>query len=156
MPARSFRAISAEAARLSGDPRAAANWVMGDLLGALNATGLTITHSPVSAAALAELLELVARGSISGKMAKEVFAKMFSTGRSPRQLVAEEGLAQISDAAALGKIIGEVMAANPKQLAQYRGGKEAVFSFFVGQVMKATRGQANPALVNELLKKLLQ
>ncbi len=145
-----------EAARLSGDPRAAANWVMGDLLGALNAGGLDITRSPVRAAALAELLRLMSDGAISGKMAKDVFAKMFSTGRPARQVVEEEGLAQISDAASLERVIGEVLDAHPKQLAQYRSGKEGVFGFFVGQVMKATRGQANPAVVNELLRKLLK
>ena len=144
-----------EVARASGDARAAANWVMGDLLGSLNSAGKEIEASPVSAAHLTELLRQLASGAISGKMAKDVFAKMFSTGRGPAEIIKEEGLSQISDNATLEKVIAEVLAASPKQLEQYRGGKQGVLGYFVGQVMKQTRGQANPALVNELLKKQL-
>src|SRR5437867_3157816 len=142
-------------ASVSGDPRAAANWVMGDLSGALNATGKEITDSPVSAANLGELVGLIRKKEISGKLAKEIFPKMFASGEAPRVIMEREGLTQISDTGALEKIIDEVIAGNPKQVEQYKSGKTAVVGFFVGQVMKASRGQANPAAVNELLKKRL-
>jgi aspartyl-tRNA(Asn)/glutamyl-tRNA(Gln) amidotransferase subunit B len=144
-----------EAARVSGDPRAAANWVQGDLLGALNAAGKDITESAVSAQHLGELVALIGEGAISGKIAKTVFEKMLAGGKPPKEIIAAEGLAQISDASALEKVVAEVIAASPKQLEQYRAGKQEVLRYFVGQIMKATRGQANPALVNELLKKHL-
>ena len=145
-----------QAAQASDDPRGAAHWVQGELLGALNAAGKEIQETPVSAQHLSELVRLIGDGTISGKIAKGVFEKMFATGKAPRKVIAEEGLAQISDPAALEPLIRQVIAANPKQLAQYREGKTGVFGYFVGQVMKATRGQANPALVNELLKKQLE
>jgi aspartyl-tRNA(Asn)/glutamyl-tRNA(Gln) amidotransferase subunit B len=141
-----------KAAGASGDPRAAANWVMGDLAAALKEAGQEIATSPVAAAQLGELIALVANGEISGKQAKDVFAKMFATGDSARNIVEREGLRQINDSGAIEKIVDQVLAASPKQVAQYRAGKTAVFGFFVGQVMKASRGQANPAAVNELLK----
>ena len=144
-----------DAARACGDPRSAANWVMGDLAGALKAAGKEIGESPVSAAHLGELLALVAKGEISGKLAKDVFAKMFATGEPPAAIVEREGLKQISDTGALEKVVDEILAANPKQVEQYKGGKSTVLGFFVGQVMKATRGQANPAAVNEILKSRL-
>jgi aspartyl-tRNA(Asn)/glutamyl-tRNA(Gln) amidotransferase subunit B len=142
-------------AAASGDPRAAANWVMGDLSGALNAVGKDIAESPVPAAHLGELVALVGTGEISGKMAKEIFPKMFLTGEGPRAIMEREGLTQISDTGALERIIDEVILANPKQVEQYKGGKTAVIGFLVGQIMKASRGQANPAAVNELLRKRL-
>ena len=145
-----------QAAQAAGDPRAAAHWVQGELLGALNAAGKDIREAPVSAQQLGELVRLIGDGTISGKIAKNIFEKMFASGKAARQLIAEEGLAQISDPAALDPLIQKLIAANPKQLAQYRGGKTGVFGYFVGQVMKATRGQANPALVNELLKRHLE
>lgn len=137
----------------AGDARAAANWVMGDLLGALE--GKEITASPVSAEQLGELVGMVAKGEISGKLAKEIFAKMLASGESARPIMEREGLKQISDADALGKIIDEVLAANPKQVEQYKSGKAAVLGFLVGQVMKATRGQADPATVNRVLREKL-
>lgn len=143
------------AASVSGDPRATANWVMGDLLGALRAEGKEIHESPVSAEHLGELVALISRGEISGKLAKEIFAKMLASGDPPRTIMEREGLRQISDAAMIEKVIDEVLAANPKQVEAYRGGKTGVLGFLVGQVMKATRGQANPAMVNELLRKKL-
>jgi aspartyl-tRNA(Asn)/glutamyl-tRNA(Gln) amidotransferase subunit B len=143
------------AARASADPKAAANWVMGDLAGALKAADREIEHSPVSPEQLAELVTLIARGEISGKIAKEIFPKMFASGESAAAILEREGLKQISDSGALEKIIAEVIAANPKQVAQYRGGKQTVIGFLVGQVMRATRGQANPQLVNELLRRRL-
>ena len=145
-----------QAAQAAGEPRAAAHWVQGELLGALNAVGKDIQETPVSAQHLSELVRLISDSTISGKIAKSVFEKMFASGKAPRQVIAEEGLAQISDPAALELLIRQVIAANPKQLAQYRGGKTGVFGYFVGQVMKATRGQANPALVNELLKRHME
>jgi aspartyl-tRNA(Asn)/glutamyl-tRNA(Gln) amidotransferase subunit B len=144
-----------EVAGVSGDPRAAANWVQGDLLGALNAAGKDITESTVSAQHLGELVRLIGEGAISGKIAKTVFEKMLAAGQPPQEIIAAEGLAQISDASALEKVVAEVIAASPKQAEQYRAGKQEVLRYFVGQIMKATRGQANPALVNQLLKKHL-
>ncbi|HLJ17836.1 MAG TPA: Asp-tRNA(Asn)/Glu-tRNA(Gln) amidotransferase subunit GatB [Bryobacteraceae bacterium] len=144
-----------KAAQGSGDPRAAANWVMGDLMGALKEQGKEITESPVSPEQLGELVSLISKGEISGKLAKEIFPKMFQTGDSARAIMEREGLKQISDSSALGKIVDDVIAANPKQVEQYKSGKTAVLGFLVGQVMKASRGQANPAGVNQLLKEKL-
>ena len=144
-----------QAARASGDPRGAANWVMGDLAAALKAEGKEIAESPVAAGQLGELVALIAKGEISGKMAKEIFARMFASGESAGAIVEREGLRQISDSGALEAIVEQVLAANPKQAEQYRAGKAQVLGFLVGQVMKASRGQANPGSVNELLKKKL-
>jgi aspartyl-tRNA(Asn)/glutamyl-tRNA(Gln) amidotransferase subunit B len=141
-----------KAAVASGDPRAAANWVMGDLAAALKAEGKEIAESPVSAERLGELVALISKGEISGKMAKEIFAKMFSSGESARTIVEREGLRQISDSGALAAMVEQALAANPRQVEQYKGGKTQVLGFLVGQVMKASRGQANPAAVNQLLK----
>ena len=139
----------------SGDARAAANWVMGDLAALLKAAEKEITESPVSADNLGRLIKLIADGKISGKIAKELLPKMAETGDAPEVLVDREGLSQISDEGALVKIIDEVIAANPKQLEQYRAGKTTVIGFFVGQVMKASRGQGDPAVVNRLLQEKL-
>ena len=143
------------AAQVSADPRASANWVMGDLMGALKEAGKGIEESPVSAERLGELVALIAKGEISGKLAKEIFQKMLATGEAAAAIMDREGLRQISDAGALGRMVDEVLAANPKQVEQYRGGKTTVLGFLVGQVMKASRGQANPASVNALLKEKL-
>jgi aspartyl-tRNA(Asn)/glutamyl-tRNA(Gln) amidotransferase subunit B len=142
-------------ASVSGDPKGAANWVMGDLLGALKAEGKEITEAPIAPENLAELVGLISRGEISGKLAKEIFPKMLASGDSPRTIMDREGLRQINDSDALGKIVDEVLTANPKQVEQYRGGKTTVLGFLVGKVMQATRGQANPATVNEVLKQKL-
>jgi len=142
-------------ASVSGDARATANWVMGDLAGLLKQEGKEIGDSPVSAEHLGELVKLIAQSKISGKLAKEIFPKMFSTGEAPETIMRREGLAQISDEGALGEIIDEVIAANPKQVEQYRSGKAVVLGFLVGQVMKASRGQADPAAVNRVLKEKL-
>ncbi len=141
------------AATVSGDPRLAANWVTGDLMGALK--GQEISAAPVTAKALGELVGLIAQGEISGKLAKEIFAKMCETGDPARVVMDREGLKQISDSGALEAIVAEVLAANPKQVEQYKSGKTAVAGFLVGQVMKASKGQANPAAVNALLKEKL-
>ncbi len=143
------------AARASADPKAAANWVMGDLAGALKAEGKEIDESPISAEQLGELVTLIAKGEISGKIAKEIFPKMLASGESAAAIVEREGLKQISDTGAIEKVVDQVIASNPKQVEQYRGGKQAVVGFLVGQVMKATRGQANPQMVNELLRRKL-
>jgi aspartyl-tRNA(Asn)/glutamyl-tRNA(Gln) amidotransferase subunit B len=139
-----------KAAKAAGDPRMAANWVTGDLLGALK--GGEITESPVSPEQLGELVAFIAKGEISGKMAKDIFAKMFETGESAAAIIDREGLRQISDTGALEKIVDEVIAASPKQVEQYKSGKTGVIGYLVGQVMKLSQGQANPAAVNELLK----
>jgi aspartyl-tRNA(Asn)/glutamyl-tRNA(Gln) amidotransferase subunit B len=144
-----------EVAQGTQDPRAAANWVMGDLAAALNDAGKEIAESPVTAANLARLVALIGEGKISGKLAKEVFPKMFESGDAPEVIMQREGLTQISDEGALAKIIDEVIAASPKQVEQYRGGKTTVMGYFVGQVMKASRGQADPAAVNKLLREKL-
>jgi aspartyl-tRNA(Asn)/glutamyl-tRNA(Gln) amidotransferase subunit B len=142
-------------ATVSGEPKTAANWVMGDLLGLLKAEGKEIADSPVSARQLGELVGLIARGEISGKMAKEIFAKMFASSEAPGAIIEREGLKQIGDAGALEKIAGEVIANFPKQVEQYKSGKATVLNFLVGQAMKASRGQANVAVVTEILKKKL-
>ncbi len=144
-----------QAARASGDPRAAANWVMGDLTAALKEAGKEISESPVTAENLGRLVAMIHQGKISGKLAKDVFAKMFAARETAEAIVEREGLSQISDEGALAKIIDDVIAANPKQVEQFRGGKTAVLAFFVGQVMKASRGQADPAAVNKLLREKL-
>ena len=139
-------------ATTASDPRAAANWVMGDLMGLLKSENKEIASSPVSPENLGELIALIGKGELSGKLAKDIFAKMVEGGESARTIVDREGLRQISDTGALEKIVDEVLAANPKQVEQYKGGKTTVIGFLVGQIMKASRGQANPAAVNELLK----
>ncbi len=143
------------AAKASGDGRTTANWVVGDLMGLLNAAGEEIEGSPISAAHLGELVALINKGELSGKLAKEILPKMFETGDGASVIMEREGLKQISDSGALEKIADEVIAANPKQVEQYKAGKTALLGFLVGQVMKASRGQANPAAVNEVLKKKL-
>jgi aspartyl-tRNA(Asn)/glutamyl-tRNA(Gln) amidotransferase subunit B len=140
------------AAKVSGDGRSTANWVSGELMGLLKAAGKEITESPVSAEKLGELIALINKGELTGKLAKEILPKMFETGDAPGTIMEREGLKQISDSGALEKIIDEVLAGNPKQVEQYKSGKTAVIGFLVGQVMKASRGQANPGSVNELLK----
>ena len=142
-------------AKASGDAKTAANWVQGELAGALNAAGKSITESPISAAGLAELMKLLGDGTLSSKLAKDVFAKMFESGKTAAEVIESEGLKQISDTGALEAIIDSILAANPKQVETYRGGKVGILGFFVGQVMKQTKGQANPGVVNELLTKKL-
>jgi aspartyl-tRNA(Asn)/glutamyl-tRNA(Gln) amidotransferase subunit B len=142
-------------AHVCDNPKMAANWVMGDLMAMLKSEGKEIGESPVSAEHLGELVKLIAGNRLSGKLAKEIFPRMVSSGEAPAAIVEREGLKQISDSGALEKVIADVIAANPKQAEQYRGGKSTVINFLVGQAMKATRGQANVALVTELLKQKL-
>jgi len=136
-------------------PAAAANWVTSELFGALNRLGRDIESSPVSPIQSAELLGLVADGTISGSLAKQVFEIMLETEQGASAIVEERGLKQTSDTGAIEKVIDDVLAANGDKVEQYRGGKEALFGFFVGQTMKAMGGKANPQMVNELLKKAL-
>lgn len=140
------------AARASEDPKGVANWVTGELAGVLNTVDKEIAGSPISPEHIGELATLIKTGEISGKLAKEIFAKMFADGLSPRAIMERDGLKQISDSGTLEKILDEVIAANPKQVEQYKAGKTAVAGFLVGQAMKASRGQANPGAVQELLK----
>lgn len=135
--------------------RAASNWVISDLFGALNKLGKSIEESPVSPAQAAELLGLVADGTISGSLAKQVFEIMLETGQGAVAIVEERGLKQTSDTGAIEAEIAKVMAANEDKVAEYRAGKDKLFGFFVGQTMRAMAGKANPAVVNELLKKAL-
>jgi aspartyl-tRNA(Asn)/glutamyl-tRNA(Gln) amidotransferase subunit B len=135
--------------------RQASNWVIGDLFGALNRLGRSVEDSPVTPAQGAELLGLVADGTISGSLGKQVFEIMLETGQDPGRIVEERGLRQTSDTGAIDKVIADVLAANPDKVAEYRGGKDKLFGFFVGQTMKATQGKGNPQVVNELLKKAL-
>jgi aspartyl-tRNA(Asn)/glutamyl-tRNA(Gln) amidotransferase subunit B len=143
------------AARVGSDPKLASNWVTGELAAALNQNNLEIGASRVSSGALAGLLKRILDNTISGKIAKEVFEAMWSSGAEADAIIAEKGLEQITDSGAIEKVIDEVMAKNPGQLADYRAGKDKLFGFFVGQVMKATGGKANPGQLNELLKKKL-
>jgi aspartyl-tRNA(Asn)/glutamyl-tRNA(Gln) amidotransferase subunit B len=128
---------------------------MGPLLGLLNAAGTSIAASPVSAENLARLLQLIEEGVISGKIAKTVFDEMAASGRTPERIVAERGLVQVSDAAKIESAVEEVMATNPEEVRAYRAGKTKLLGFFVGQVMRATKGKANPQVVNEVLKSKL-
>jgi aspartyl-tRNA(Asn)/glutamyl-tRNA(Gln) amidotransferase subunit B len=149
--ARWFEAMLAEGA----EPKQAANWLISELFGALNRLGKGIDESPVSPGQAAQLLALIADGTISGTIAKQVFEIMLETGDDPAKIVEEKGLKQNSDTGAIEAVIADILAKNPGQLEQYRSGKEALFGFFVGQTMKAMQGKANPQVVNELLKKAL-
>jgi len=144
-----------EVAKGRKDPKLAANWVIVELFGALNRLGLDITKSPVSAKQLAGLLDLIENNTISGRIAKDVFALMIETGKDAATIVEERGLKQVTDTGAIEAAIDNVMADNAAKVAEYRGGKQQLFGWFVGQVMKATGGKANPAMVNELLRKKL-
>ena len=137
------------------DPKLAVNWVTGNLFGALNKAGLKITESPVAPESLGELLDLVEDGTISGRMAKDVFEEMMATGKDAADIVEEKGLEQITDGAEIEAAVDRVIAENPDQARDVRDGKEKTIGWFVGQVMQATGGKANPKMVNELLRKKL-
>jgi aspartyl-tRNA(Asn)/glutamyl-tRNA(Gln) amidotransferase subunit B len=143
-----------EAAR-GRDAKLAANWTISELFGALNKAGLDIASSPVSAANLGGLVDLIANNTISGRIAKDVFAEMVESGRPAGEIVEKKGLRQVTDTGAIESAIDQVLAQNADKVAEYRSGKEKLFGFFIGQVMKATAGKANPAMLNELLKKKL-
>jgi len=144
------------AAALTPDYKILSNWIMVELLGKLNEADLEIEDSPISPIQIAGLLSLVAKGTISGKIGKQVFAEMFNTGQAPEVIVEEKGLLQISDAGELDLIVEEVISNNPGPVNDYRGGKKQALGFLVGQIMKATRGTANPGLVNQLLRDKLE
>ena len=137
------------------DPKTAANWVMGDLFGALNRLGIGIEQSPVSAEQLGSLIDLIGDGTISGRLAKDVFAEMVASGADPGAIVEAKGLRQVTDSAAIEAVIDTVLAAQTDKVAEYRAGRDKLYGFFVGQIMRATEGKANPGLVNELLRKKL-
>jgi len=139
----------------SGNARASANWIMGDLAYVLRNSGKGIQDSPIPPGNLAALIGKIDSGEISGKIAKTVFEEMARTGGNPAEIIQRMGLAQVSDETSLGALIDGILAANPKQVAEYRSGKTRVLGFLVGQIMKETRGQANPQVVNELLQKKL-
>ena len=138
-----------------GNARATTNWIRSELLRELETAGLSADKSPLTAAELGALVKFVDDGAISGKQGKDVLVEMFATGKTAATVIEEKGLVQVSDTGEIDRVIDEVIAANPKQLEQYRGGKETLFGFFVGQVMKASKGKANPKIVNERLKEKL-
>ncbi len=140
---------------VGGEAKLCANWVMGELSAALNQDSKDVTQSPVNAVMLAGLLKRILDNTISGKLAKEVFLAMWSGGGEADAVIEKKGLKQITDSSAIEKVIDTIMAANPQQLSDYRAGKDKLFAFFVGQVMKATQGKANPQQVNEQLKRKL-
>ena len=144
-----------EAVARGRDPKLAANWVMVELFGVLNRLGRGIESSPVSSVMLGELLDLIQDGTLSGRLGKEVFAAMVDTGKRAAAIVEERGLKQVSDSGAIEAAVDTVLAAQADKVAEYRAGREKLFGFFVGQVMKATQGKANPALLNEVLRKKL-
>ena len=137
------------------DAKAAANWIMGDLFAVLNSTGNSIETSPVTADALGKLLDLIADNTINGRIAKTVFEAMVETGKDPAAIVDEQGLRQVTDTGAIDAAIAKVLAANADKVAEYKSGKDKLFGFFVGQVMRTMGGKGNPALVNEALKRSL-
>ena len=137
------------------DAKIAANWVTGDLFAALNRAGQTIAESPVSAASLGKLLDLIADNTISGRIAKDVFEAMLQTSKDPAAIVEEKGLRQVTDTSAIDAAVAQVLAANADKVAEYHAGRDKLFGFFVGQVMKAMAGKGNPTLVNETLKRRL-
>ena len=144
-----------EAVAKGRDAKLAANWVTGDLFGVLNKRGAGIEDSPVSADSLGQMIDLLADNTISGRIAKDVFAEMVESGKAPRAIVEEKGWVQVTDTGAIEGAIDAVIAAQADKVAEYRSGKDKLFGFFVGQVMKATQGKANPALLNDLLKRKL-
>lgn len=144
-----------EAVKLSGLPKVVSNWIMGELMRLMNADSREIEDCPIKPDRLAGMIKMIEGGVISTKIAKTVFEEMYRTGKDAETVVREQGLVQVSDAGAIEKIIDEVIASNPAQASDYKAGKEKLFGFFVGQVMKASKGKANPDMVNQLLKKKL-
>ncbi len=139
----------------SKNPKAIANWIINELLGKLNEAGLDIAQSPVKPEYIAQLVELIDSGTISTKIAKEVFEEVFKTSKSPKQIVEEKGLKQVSDEGEIRKIVEEVLNNHPAEVEKYKAGNQKLMGFFVGQVMKATKGKANPKIVNKILQELL-
>jgi len=142
--------------KYSKSPKAIANWIINELLGKLNEAGIPLAESPVKPEHIAELVELIDKGDISTKIAKEVFEEVFKTSKSPKQIVEEKGLKQVSDEGEIRKIVEEIISKFPKEVEKYKGGNKKLLGFFVGQVMKATKGKANPKLVNKILTEILE
>jgi aspartyl-tRNA(Asn)/glutamyl-tRNA(Gln) amidotransferase subunit B len=134
------------------DAKLAANWVINELLGILNKDGKAIEDSPISSINLGKLVGLIDDNTISGRIAKDVFAEMYETGKDPEVIVEEKGLKQVTDTGAIEALVDQVIADNMDKVEQYRSGKDKLFGFFVGQVMKLSQGKANPKMVNDLLK----
>jgi aspartyl-tRNA(Asn)/glutamyl-tRNA(Gln) amidotransferase subunit B len=145
-----------ETVRLFPEPKTISNWIMGDLLRELKRDEREIDQCPVTSALLAEMLSMIKDGTISGKIAKDVFEEMYRTGGKPARIVQEKGWVQILDKGEIERAIEKAMHSNPKLVEDYRKGKEKLFGFFVGEVMKETKGKANPKLLNELLKEKLK
>lgn len=143
-------------AGLAGDPKKVSNWIMGDLMKHLNEDGIEVSECSVTPENLAGMLRLIDKGTISGKIAKTVFEEMYATGKAPADIVREKGLEQVTDAGAIEAIVDKVIEENPAQAEEFREGKEKLLGFFVGQVMKASKGKANPAMVNELIREKLK
>jgi len=137
------------------DPKVAANWVMGDLFGVLNRLAIGIDQSPVSVEQLGALIDLIADGTISGRLAKDVFAEMAASGADPAAIVEAKGLRQVTDSRAIEAAVEAVLTAQAEKVVEYRAGRDKLYGFFVGEIMRATQGKANPALVHELLRKQL-
>ena len=148
-------ALYYEEASTDRDRKLVANWMTVELFGALNKSGKTLANCPVSPRMLGQLVELISDGTISGRIAKDVFADMFESGKMAQTIVDEKGLKQVSDSGAIETLVDQVLAANQDKVDQYRGGKDKLFGFFVGQVMKQSGGQANPGMVNQILRKKL-
>jgi len=144
-----------DAVRAGGQAKAVSNWIMGDLMKLLNEENRSIDECPIRPAQLAGMLQLIDKGTISGKIAKSVFDEMYTTGRDAEAIVQEKGLVQISDASEIEKVVDEIIARSPKEVARFKAGDEKLLGFFVGQAMKATKGKANPQMLNDLLKKKL-
>src|SRR5258705_1157842 len=144
------------AVEASSNARAAANWIRSELARELENAGITADKSPIPAAELGALVRLIDEDKISGKQGKDVLVEMFATGKAAAAVVAERGMVQVSDTGEIDRVIDEVIAASPNQLEQYRSGKETLFGFFVGQVMRASKGKANPKVVNERLREKLR
>ena len=144
-----------EAVQLGGQPKAVANWVMGELMRLLNENDKSFEECPLKPGQLVEMLKLIDNGTISGKMAKSVFEEMYGTDKSPERIVREKGLVQISDSGEIEKAVDDIIARHQKEAERFRAGEEKLMGFFVGQIMKVTKGKANPQIVNELLKKKL-
>jgi aspartyl-tRNA(Asn)/glutamyl-tRNA(Gln) amidotransferase subunit B len=142
-------------AKESGDPRVSANFILSELTRELNNSAKTVAESPVSATNLAELIKTLATGAINNNQAKEVLVEMFASGSTAERVIKDKGFEQISDAGAIEKIVDEIIESNQNQVTAYRGGNEKLFGFFVGQVMKASQGKANPKIVNDVLSRKL-
>ena len=143
------------AVKLGGDPKGVSNWMMGDLMRLLNEENRPFEECPLRSAQLVEMLVLIDKGTISGKIAKTVFEEMYKTGKDADTIVKEKGLVQVSDESEIEKVVDDILQKNPKELERFRAGEEKLLGFFAGQVMKATKGKANPKMVNEILKKKL-